>query len=243
MQTKILGVGIDKVTMAQAIDKIKSMIHQGGPHLVVTANSEMVMLANHDPLLYQVIERADLVVADGIGVVWASRLLGNPLAQRVPGIELTDNLMAQASEEGWRVYILGAESGVAEVAANELVSRYPRLQVVGSHHGFFTKDQEDQVFDSIKAGHPDILLIALGIPKQEKWAAAHVARLGVPVTIGVGGTINVLAGVDHRAPVWMQRCGLEWLYRLIKQPWRAGRMGALPQFALWVILEKMLVKR
>ncbi len=242
MSVKVLGVKIDQVTMDGAVSQVAEMIAQRGPHLVITANSEMVMLANHDPLLYQIIDRADLVVADGIGVVWASRMLGKPLRQRIPGVELMEAVLARSVESKWKVFLLGGEPGVTDEAGAKLLQLYPGLQIVGSHHGFFRKEEEEQVFASIKAVRPDILFIALGVPKQEKWAAAYLAHLDVPVAMGVGGSLNIFAGRASRGPKWMQRYGLEWLYRLLKQPWRAGRMLALPQFALWVVLERLMLR-
>jgi len=240
-KAKILGVKIDHVTMEQAVSRITEMIAQPKPHLVVTANSEMVMMANDDPLLYEIIERADLVVPDGIGVIWASRLLNNALPQRVPGIELMQSLLAESAVHQWRIFLLGAEPGIADQAAQAIRESYPGVNIVGTYHGYFKQNPTEQqhVISMIKASRPDILFIALGVPKQEKWAAAHLGRLGVPVAMGVGGSFQIFAGTVQRAPLWMRRSGLEWLYRLIKQPWRIKRMLILPRFVFWVFFEKI----
>lgn len=238
MKAQVLGVRIDHITMKQAVTKIGGMIAEGKPHLVVTANSEMLVMANQDPLLYEIIQRADLVVPDGIGVIWASRLLNVSLPERVPGVELMQALLAESVNKKWRVFLLGAEQGIAEQAAAEISEVYPGINIVGTYHGYFKKSEQQQVLNAVKAACPDILFIALGVPKQEKWAAAHLASLNVPVAIGVGGSFQIIAGTVNRAPLWMQRFGLEWFYRLLKQPKRIGRMLALPRFALWIILER-----
>jgi len=240
MKSNVLGVKIDRVTMREAVERIAEMIRQPKPHLVVTANSEMVMIANRDPLLLEIIERADLVVPDSIGVIWASRILKQPLAERVPGIELMQALLAESVVQKWRVFLLGAEPGTAEQAASAIAAEYKGINIVGTHHGFFTQTELPAVLDKIKATQPDILFIALGVPKQEKFAAAYLAHLGVPVALGVGGSFQVLAGKVKRAPLWMRKMGLEWLYRIIRQPSRIGRAAVLPQFVLWVLLERFL---
>ncbi len=239
-KAKILGVKVDHVTMEQAISRIVEMVAQPKPHLIVTANSEMVMMANDDPLLYEIIERADLVVPDGIGVIWASRLLSNALPQRVPGVELMQSLVAESAVHQWRIFLLGAEPGIADQAAQAIQAAYPAVNIVGTHHGYFKQNHTEQhVLSLIKASKPDILFIALGVPKQEKWAAAHLAKLGVPAAIGVGGSFQIFAGTVQRAPLWMRRVGLEWFYRLLKQPWRIKRMSVLPRFVFWVLFEKI----
>lgn len=238
MKAKILGVDIDHVTMEQAVERISDFVEEPEPHLIVTANSEMVMMANEDPLLYEILNRADLVVPDGIGVVWASRLLKKPLPERVPGVELMEKLLARSAESQWRVFLLGAEPETINLASANIAKLYPGINIVGTHHGFFKHSDHDEILTTIKAARPDILFIALGVPKQEKWAAAHIAELEVPVAIGVGGSFQILAGTVKRAPAWMRSHGLEWLYRLITQPHRIGRMLALPRFALRVLVEK-----
>lgn len=238
----ILGVKFHRVTMEQALEKVDSLMKEPGPQLIVTANTEMVMMANQDPLLFEIIRRSALVVPDGIGIVWASRILNCPLEERVPGVELMDKLLERSAEKGWRVFLLGAKPGIADQAAENAKKKYAKLNVVGTYHGYFTKEEEQELISRIKAAKPDLLFLALGVPKQEKWAAANLAKLGIPLAMGVGGSFEILAGTTKRAPKWMCRSGLEWLYRLIKEPWRIGRMMALPQFAILVMLEKMIVK-
>ncbi|HKM43660.1 MAG TPA: WecB/TagA/CpsF family glycosyltransferase, partial [Limnochordia bacterium] len=176
MQRKrILGSGFDPVTMAEAQARLASYVLDGDSHLVITANPEMVMKARGDQLLAEVMERADLVVADGIGVVWAARCIGSAVPERIPGIELAEGLLKQAVDQGWRVFLLGSQEGVADQAAQALRSQLPDLKIVGTHHGFFGSGaEEDEVLAKIVREKPDILLAALGVPRQEKWLAAHL---------------------------------------------------------------------
>ena len=242
-KVNVLGVLIDSVTMDEAVSKITTFVEEKGPHLVVTANPEMVMGARSDQLLEEILQRAQLVVADGIGVVWASRVLDRGVPQRVPGIELMESVLAQAAELGWRVFLLGGEEGIAEKASNAMREAFPGLNIVGTHHGFFRPgDEEEALLQHIKDSNPQVLFIALGVPRQEKWAAAHLAELKIPVAMGVGGSFNVWAGVDKRAPRWVRRIHLEWLYRLIRQPWRIGRVMVLPKFVARVLAERFLQK-
>ncbi len=234
-RVSILGVKIDNVTIGEAVQRIRAWIKAGGPHLVVTCNPEMVMTAAIDQLLAEILRRADLVVPDGIGVVWASRVLRRPVAERVPGIELMEAALAAAAREGWRVFLLGGEPGVAARAAQAMCTAFPGLRIVGEHHGFFTRQEEPEVLERIRQAEPQLLLLALGVPRQEKWAAAHLGSLKVPVAMGVGGSFNVWAGVDKRAPLWMRKIHLEWLYRIVRQPWRLRRAMAIPRFMAAVL--------
>lgn len=237
---KILGIGFDPVTMTQAQARLASYVEDGNFHLVITANPEMVMKARGDQLLGEIMERADLVVPDGIGVVWASHMLGLGFPERIPGIELAEGLLEQAAAQGWGVFLLGSEAGVADQAAKALQSRLPQLKIVGTQHGFFRPGgEEEEVLAKIAQANPQILLAALGVPRQEKWLAAHLANLNVPLAIGVGGSINVWAGVDKRAPLWLRKIHLEWLYRVVRQPWRIKRLMALPVFVLAVLGAKL----
>jgi len=221
--------------MGEAVARIRTFVQEERPHLVVTCNPEMVMTSLSDLLFAEILRRADLVVPDGIGVVWASRVLGSPLKERVPGIELMEAVLAEAAREGWRVFLLGGEPGIAAAAARAMKESFPGLNIVGEHHGFFSRSEEPQVLEMVRAAKPHVLLLALGVPRQEKWAAAHLGSLRVPVAIGVGGSFNVWAGVDKRAPQWMRNIHLEWLYRIIRQPWRLKRAMAIPRFMAAVL--------
>ncbi len=236
----ILGIPVEGVTMDEAVHRVADFVaERDRPHMVVTANSEMIIAANYDPLLGHILERADLVVPDGIGVVLASRIHGQPFPQRIPGVDLMYQLLQHGHREGWKFYLLGAAPGVAEQAAAAIAESFPGIQIVGCRDGFFSRDDEEALLKDLRSSGADILFLAMGVPRQEKWAAAHLGSLGIPVAMGVGGSFNIWAGVDRRAPKWMQSVGLEWLYRLLRQPQRWKRAGALPQFALLVLWERI----
>ncbi len=236
-RVEILGIPIDKVTMDEAIRKVAAFIESGRPHLVVTPNPEIVYASRTDPELRQLLRAASLSVPDGAGIVWASRYLGDPVPERVAGIDLMAGLLELSSRRGFRVFLLGSGPGVAEEAARRLQKAYPGLSVVGVQHGYFRPEEEDRVIEAIRAARPHILLVGMGAPKQEIWLARNLERLGVPVCLGVGGSLDVWAGRARRAPPWMRRANLEWLYRLYREPRRATRMLALPRFAWAVVRE------
>ena len=167
---------------------------------------------------------------DGAGVLWAAKVLDLPLRERVPGVDLTQAICEMAAREGYGVYFLGAAPGVAEKAAAVLRGRFPGLRVVGTHDGYFPPEEEERLVEEIRAARPDVLFVALGMPKQEQWIRKHQERLGVPVLMGVGGSFDVISGNLPRAPQWMQNFGLEWLYRVYLEPQRLPRLLALPRF-------------
>lgn len=231
----ILGIPMHCLTMGEALDRIGGFIASRAPHLVITLGVEMVMNAQQDAAFREVARQAHLLVPDSIGVVWAARRQGFKV-ERVAGIELLDRLAERGAREGWRFYFLGGKPGVAEEAADRLLARYPGLVVAGCQDGYFKDD--DAVVDRVREARTDVLLAAMGSPRQETWCWRHREALGVPVAIGVGGSFDVLAGRTRRAPKWMRVVGLEWLYRLYREPSRAGRMLALPRFALRVLTER-----
>ncbi|HHW15271.1 MAG TPA: WecB/TagA/CpsF family glycosyltransferase [Firmicutes bacterium] len=245
----MLGIGVDPVTLPEAVARIAGWIAEtrraageagrgagrgGRTRQVVTLNPEMVMKAKERPGLAQVFAEADLVTADGVGIVWAARRLGQPLPGRVTGVELVAALLAEGSRAGWRFFFLGAAPGVAEEAARRAAERHPGLQVAGTHHGYFSPGEADRVAEGVAASAPDVLLVALGSPAQEEFIARYGERLGAAVALGVGGTLDVLAGKARRAPAWLRRLGLEWAYRVARQPSRLGRALAIPAF-MWEV--------
>jgi N-acetylglucosaminyldiphosphoundecaprenol N-acetyl-beta-D-mannosaminyltransferase len=234
----VLNVHIDAVTMGEAIVILEEFINARTPHFVATANAEMVMMAQQDTELADILNKADLVVPDGAGVVWAARFQGNSVPERVAGFDLVQQLLKRAECKGYRIFMFGGAPGVAEKARDFAQQRYPKLVVSGTCDGFFTPATENEILEKIRLAHPDILLVGLGVPKQEKWLARNLLKLGVPIAIGVGGTFDVMAGTVKRAPVWMQRANLEWLFRLLSQPQRAVRMLALPRFVVKVMTQK-----
>ena len=229
---------IDVVTMKEAVEAVKQFILQKKAHLVVTPNPEIIMMANKDEQLARIINNADLVVPDGAGVVWAARYQGDAMPERVAGYDLVQNLLIEAMSEKYKIYLFGGAPGIAEKARKIAEERYPGVQIVGTRNGFFTKQNESEIVNDIKACQPDILLVALGVPRQEKWLEEYKEELKVPVSIGVGGTFDVMAGVVKRAPLWMQRSNLEWLFRLLSEPKRAIRMLALPHFVIKIMTTK-----
>ncbi|MDN5326978.1 MAG: N-acetylglucosaminyldiphosphoundecaprenol N-acetyl-beta-D-mannosaminyltransferase [Moorella sp. (in: firmicutes)] len=233
----ILGNRVDSLTLAAAVARVAGFIAAGSPHHIVTMNAEIAYLAYKDPGLQAVINRAHMVTADGSGVVWAARKLGNPLPERVTGIDLVQALAAEGARRGWRFYLYGAAPGVAAAAAAKLQGEYPGLVIAGTTHGYLDPDAMPTLLAEIKKARPHILLVGLGAPKQEYWIATHLEELQVPVAMGVGGSFDVLAGVVRRAPAWVQRLNLEWLYRVVKEPKRLKRALALPKFMLAVMLQ------
>ncbi|EIW18264.1 MULTISPECIES: WecB/TagA/CpsF family glycosyltransferase [Pelosinus] len=234
----VLNVMIDVVTMKEAVEAVKQFILQKKSRLVVTPNPEIIMMANKDEQLARIINNADLVVPDGAGVVWAARYQGDVMPERVAGYDLVQNLLIEAMSEKYKIYLFGGAPGIAEKAKKMAEERYPGVQIVGTRNGFFTKQDESEIVNDIKACQPDILLVALGVPRQEKWLEEYKEELKVPVSIGVGGTFDVMAGVVKRAPLWMQRSNLEWLFRLLSEPKRAIRMLALPHFVIKIMTTK-----
>ena len=233
-RVNILGVDVDAVTMAEAVDVVRRAMDTRAGVMVATANAEMLMRATHDEELRHILNASALVVPDGAGTVWAARHLGHTMPERVAGYDLAQELLRCAPAEGRRVYFFGSAPGVAEKAKAKAEQLYPGIEIVGVRNGFFSPADNAAIIAEIRAARPDLLLVALGVPKQEKWIAAHLAELDVPVAIGVGGTLDVMAGVMKRAPYWMQRAKLEWLFRGLMQPKRAGRLLALPKFVLKV---------
>jgi N-acetylglucosaminyldiphosphoundecaprenol N-acetyl-beta-D-mannosaminyltransferase len=208
-------------------------------HLVITANVELVMLARRLPVVQAALARASLVIADGVGVVWGSRQLGRPLPARVPGIEMAGRLCREAARRGWTVYLLGGRPGVAAEAGARLREWYPGIAIVGAADGYFGPAEETAVVRAIREAHPTLLLAALGSPRQELWLDHHLAALGVGVAMGVGGTLDVWTGRARRAPHLLQTLGLEWCYRLIRQPSRFLRQLAIPHFMTLVSLDRL----
>ena len=233
-RVNILGVAVDAVTMPEAVAAVEYYMDARAGVTVATANAEMIMRATKDAALRDVLAAAALVVPDGAGTVWAARHLGHAMPERVAGYDLVQELLRRAPATHRRVYFFGAAPGVAEKAKAKAEQLYPGIKIVGVRDGFFSEDMNDAIISDIRTARPDLLLVALGVPKQEKWIHEHLAALGVPVAIGVGGTLDVMAGVMKRAPRWMQKAKLEWLFRGMLQPKRAGRLLALPKFVLKV---------
>lgn len=236
----VLGVPISNVTMQEAVEKVRSFVHSDKLHSVCTPNPEIVMLAKEDPHFMDVVRKADLVVPDGIGVVIASRLKkGETLPERVPGFDLVQNTMKDAVKEGYKYFFFGSKPGVADQAADKMRETYPGIQIVGTRDGYFKPEDEPRIIEEINASGANILLVALGAPRQETWIEKNRDKLpNVRVAIGVGGSLDGMAGIVKRAPEIYQKVGLEWFYRLMKQPTRFKRMLVLPVFLKDVMFYK-----
>lgn len=232
---KILGVPVDMVDKDQAMDMFEEDFVKDGVTMVVTPNSEIVQNASKDESLKALIGSADLIIPDGIGLVYASKILGCPLKERVTGIDFLESIVAYLEKTGKSIYFFGSKPGVADAAAEKIKEKYPELKVAGTHHGYFKPEEEPQIVQEINDSGADFLCVALGAPKQEKFISDHRDQLKVKGAIGVGGSLDVWAGTLKRAPEFYQKHGLEWLYRFIQQPSRYKRMLALPVFMLRVI--------
>ncbi len=235
---KILGIPIHPMTYTVLRAIIDNWIDMRTPRQLCTVNPEFLMAAQHDSIFYQILKRADLCMPDGVGLLWAARRLGQPLPERVTGSDGVPRIAEWAAARGWKLFLLGAAPGIADRAATILQARYPGLQVAGTHAGSPGADEEDDIVARVNRSGADILFVAYGAPAQDKWIARNLHRLDTVVNMGVGGAFDFITGAAPRAPLWMQRAGLEWLHRLITQPWRWRRMLRLPLFVFAVSLRK-----
>ena len=242
MRINILGVGFDNVTMDEALARGEELLCSEGAHYVVTPNPEIVETCRADAAANAAVNGADLVLPDGIGIIYAAKILGEKLQGKVAGIEFAESLVAAMAKENMRLYLLGAKPGVAEKAGANLCAKYPGLVLAGTHDGYFSDPQE--VVDSINAaGGADVVFVCLGAPKQEKFIADNMDDIHSTLFCGLGGSLDVFAGVAKRAPDIFIKLGLEWFYRLLKQPSRIGRMMKLPKFLLIVIKERLFGRK
>jgi len=231
-----LGVGFDDLTMDQAVGRALDAIEGRTGGYVVTPNPEIVWLCRKDPALEQVVKGAELVLADGVGITLGARILGRPLTARLPGVDFTTCLMQEMAQRGQSVFLYGAKPGIAMRAGAVLQAQYPGLQIVGTADGY---GDDGPVIDAVRAAEPDVLFACLGAPRQERWMAAHKGLLGAGLMLGLGGALDVFAGQVERAPEGWRKLGLEWLYRLLKEPRRIGRMLKLPLFLFAVIGQRL----
>lgn len=235
----ILDIPVDRISMEEATRRISEFVNSTSYHMVFTPNPEIVMLAKDNEKFKAAMKRADLIVPDGIGVVLASKILKDSLPERVAGYDLVQNTMKQAVDKGYRYYFFGSKPGVADMAAEKMRSQYPGIQIVGTRDGYFKEEQIPEIIEDINNSNANILLVALGAPKQELWIDQYQDQLpNIRVAIGVGGSLDGMAGIVKRAPEFFQKVGLEWFYRLVSQPTRAKRMLILPKFVVEVYKEK-----
>jgi len=233
---RVAGCPVDCISFGGAAEEICRRIEQRIPTDVVYINAAKIVKYHRDPALRSVIERADLLLADGVPVVWVSRLFGRALPGRVNGTDLMEQMAALTAERGYSIFLLGGTEEIVNATAAELSRRHPRLKIAGVRNGYFKPEQDDEVLQAIHDSGADLLLIGISTPKKELWGDRNLARLGVPICQGVGGSFDVVAGSVSRAPGWMQRCGLEWFYRFLQEPLRMGGryLRTNPEF-LWLV--------
>jgi len=236
-KVNILGVNVDKVNIEEAVDAIFKMLDERKSHSIFTPNSEIILNAYKNKDFCDILNNADLLTADGIGVVYASKILGNPIKSRAAGYDIACGLIDRIAETGHRLYLFGGKPGIAEKAKYQLEKRYPFIQIVGTRNGYFDEADTKDIINDINSVGAEIVFVCLGAPKQEEWIAENQDKLSAKVLMGIGGSLDVFAGEVERAPEFWCNNGLEWLYRLIKEPWRFKRMLALPKFALTVLLK------
>ncbi len=236
-KVNILGVMVDKVNVDKASDKIIDFVkNPSGTHTVFTPNSEIIMAAYRDSEFRDILNSSDLVTADGIGVVYASKIVKNPISERAAGYDIACMTLDKLSKLGGTLYLFGSKPGVADTAATNIEEKYKGIKVVGTSDGYFDEEKEKKIIEDINSKNPDLLFVCLGAPKQEKWIFSHKNELTAKVCLGIGGSVDVFAGNVKRAPEFFTRHGIEWLYRLAKQPSRFVRMLDLPRFGFKVLI-------
>ena len=237
MKIDIMGLQFDNITMEEALDAAKALLQGEHAARVVTPNAEIAYEALHDENMRTLLNSAELMLPDGAGVVLASKILKTPLRQKVAGVDFADGLLGVLETTGQSLYLLGSKPGVGELAAQKMTQKHPKLRIAGIADGYF--QDEAPVIDKINASGADVLFVCLGAPKQEQFMARHQKALHVKLMAGLGGSLDSFAGTVKRAPKWMIRLNLEWLYRLIKEPKRFGRMLRLPKY-LWAVVCKRI---
>lgn len=241
MRKVILGCPIDNLSMAETLQKIEEFVRSGEPHQHVVVNVDKIVKAHRDPALMKIIGDCDLINVDGMPVVWVSRLLGNGLKERVAGIDLFVQLIAQAAQRGWRVYFLGAREEVVAHLCETLLHQHPALNIVGFRHGYWQDDEEAGVAEAIRAVQPDLLFVAISSPKKERFLGKYQRYMQVPFAMGVGGTFDVVTGLTRRAPPWMQRAGLEWFFRFLQEPRRMFRRYFIEDmYFFWLVVKHLM---
>ena len=239
----MLGCHIDRLDMAQTLARCEDLIARREFAQHVAINAAKLVAMQRDPEMRRIVEACELVSADGQAVVWASRLLGDPLPERVAGIDLMQALFALAERRGFRVFILGAKAEVLNQARAEIMARHPRLELAGTRDGYFSEEEGGAVAEEVREARPDILFVAMSSPRKEYWLGRHGRAIDVPFVMGVGGAIDVVAGITQRAPGSLQRLGLEWAYRLAQEPRRLWRRYAVTNIQFSIILAGALLRR
>jgi N-acetylglucosaminyldiphosphoundecaprenol N-acetyl-beta-D-mannosaminyltransferase len=239
----VLGCPVDRLTADETLAAIEEVVETGGFAQHVCVNAAKLVALRRDRRLREIVEGCELVSADGMAIVWASRLLGDPLPERVNGTDLMLRLLDVAERRGWSVYVLGAKPDVLERALARIRAAHPRLGIAGARDGYFSDEESAAVAEAVREAAPDLLFVAMSSPRKEVWLAGHGRGLGVPLVMGVGGSIDIVAGVTRRAPRWMQAAGLEWLFRLAQEPRRLGRRYLVTNAQFLGLLGRELLRR
>jgi N-acetylglucosaminyldiphosphoundecaprenol N-acetyl-beta-D-mannosaminyltransferase len=243
MRINILGCSVDNLSIEETLSRIEEFILSGQPHQHVVVNVDKIVKADRDPQLKAIINGCQLVNVDGMPVVWASKLLGVPLKERVTGIDLFERLLEKASKIGWRVFFLGAKEDIVKRVVANCYEKYPTLQIVGYRNGYWNADEESEIVETIKRSRPDLLFVAISSPKKEHFLNKYQKEMKVPFAMGVGGAFDVLAGSMKRAPKWMQNCGMEWFYRFLQEPKRMFKRYFINDMLFFWLLIKEVFKR
>lgn len=243
MKTTIMGCHIDNLSMEETLLAIDQFIISGQPHQHVVVNVDKLVKAGRDPQIREIINSCDLVNVDGMPVVWASRILGRPLKERVAGVDLFYRLIARAEQKHWRVYLLGAKDSVLTRTMEVLKAAHPNLIIAGRRDGYWADSEESVVVDNIRQARADLLFVAISSPKKEIFLGKYQKLMQVPFSMGVGGTFDIVAGLTKRAPQWMQRAGLEWFYRFLQEPRRMFRRYFIEDMYFFWLLTKELFSR
>lgn len=247
---KIFGVRVDKVSLDEAVEKTEEFLCGNEPRTIYTPNTEIIMEANDDEELKSILNSGDLIIPDGIGLIYASKIKKKPLVERVTGFDLSIEMIKLADRHKCSIFLLGGEEGIAKEAGENIVKKYPNVKIAGYNNGYFKgahigfpgHEEEKKVIEKINNASSDILFVGFGAPKQEKWIEMYKEHLKCKVIIGNGGTMDIIAGKVNRAPEAFQKLGLEWFYRLIKEPKRIKRQIVIPQFLFKVIFGKNSVE-
>jgi N-acetylglucosaminyldiphosphoundecaprenol N-acetyl-beta-D-mannosaminyltransferase len=241
-RVRVMGCEIDNLSMQETLDEIERMVNSDEYHQHVVVNVDKIVKANRNPELKHVINSCSLINVDGMPVVWASRILGKPLKERVTGIDLFCNLIELSEKRRWRVFLLGAQEEVVRIVVAVLKDKYPLLNIVGYRNGYWSDDEEQSIVEFVRDKKPDLLFVAISSPKKERFLGLYQPFMKVPFSMGVGGTFDVVAGITKRAPRWMQKMGLEWLYRFFQEPRRMFRRYFVEDIYFFWLLAKELNK-
>lgn len=235
----MMGCQVDNLSMEETLAQIEAFIQSGQPHQHVVINVDKLVKASRDPELRRIINECALINVDGMPVVWASRLLGKPLKERVAGVDLFEALMRRAGETGWRVFLLGAREEVVQAVRDTYQRKYPQLAIAGCRNGYWNEAEEAAVAEQIRASRADLLFVAISSPKKERFLGRWQGAMRVPFAMGVGGTFDVAIGRVRRAPLWMQKSGLEWFYRFLQEPRRMFRRYFIDDMAfIWLLIKE-----